>query len=97
MPAQELRSFGQTEDVIRVLHPFYSSEFQFCGSSAEKRLQALFEVKDKWTYGELEAFLKPFVEPGANFDSFLMKNARVMKEKNQFARERDVTYYVRKF
>lgn len=49
LPVQELRMVNKQDDVIRLLHPFYSQEFEFCYNSPEKRLDALFDIKDKWT------------------------------------------------
>lgn len=49
IPAQDLRMINKQDDVIRLLHPYYSSEFESCFNNAEKRLDALFEIKDKWT------------------------------------------------
>jgi len=40
---------NKTDDVIRILDPFYSQEFEACFGSEEKRLEMLFEIKDKWT------------------------------------------------
>lgn len=40
---------NKLDDVIRYLHPYNSREFDFCGSSVEKRLDKMFEIKDKWT------------------------------------------------
>jgi hypothetical protein len=49
IPSQELRMLNKQDDVIRLLHPYYSSEFETCNNSHDKRLLALFEIKDKWT------------------------------------------------
>ena len=38
VPARELRAVNKRDDVIRLLHPFYSQEFQLCALSPEKRL-----------------------------------------------------------
>lgn len=49
IPANELKVINKTDDVIRLLNPYYSIEFEFCYGMAEKRLEAMFTVKDKWT------------------------------------------------
>jgi hypothetical protein len=52
-------------------------------------------VKEKWTKNELEAFLDPFLD--VKFDTYLMKNTRMIKEKNPFNPSVEVMYYVKKF
>jgi hypothetical protein len=51
MPADQLRGVAQSNEdaVIKLLHPYYSGEFEYCAGSADKRLEALFGIKDKWT------------------------------------------------
>lgn len=97
IPSQELRMLNKQDDVIRLLHPYYSSEFDACGNSHDKRLLALFEIKDRWTYQELTLYLKQFIDIGVNFDTYLLKNAKVIKEKNPFNPDKDINYYLRKF
>jgi hypothetical protein len=48
---------NKQDHVIKLLNPFYSIEFEKCYGSAEKRLEALFEIKNKWTKPELEAYI----------------------------------------
>lgn len=97
IPAAELRVLNKQDDVIRLLHPYYSSEFEHCGNNHERRLDALFEIKDKWTYSELSLYLKNFTDVGVNFDNYLLKNTKILKEKNPFNQEKEITFYLRKF
>lgn len=85
------------DDVIRLLHPYYSAEFEYSNNSAEKRLDALFEIKDKWTQQELVHYLRRFVDIGVNFDNYLIKNAKIIREKNPFDQRKDIAYYLKKF
>ena len=79
------------------LHPFLSPEFKDCHNSTEKRLEALFFIKNQWTKGELQYYIEPFLELGINFDSYLMKNLKVIKEKNPFDSSKEIVYYLKKF
>lgn len=88
---------NKQDDVIKLLSPYYSVEFEYCYGNAEKRLEALFEVKDMWTKGELEVYIKPFIDINANFDSYLMKNTKIIKERNPFDKEKEIAYYLKKF
>lgn len=49
IPQQELKMINKPDDVIKILHPYYSKEFDGCFGSVERRLEQLFEIKDKWT------------------------------------------------
>lgn len=60
-------------------------------------MEALFRIKDKWSKGELEAQLVPFIDLNVKFDSYLMKNTRMIKETNPFDSSKEVAYYLRKF
>lgn len=85
------------DHVIKSLDPFFSPEFEYCNASAEQRLEALFKVKDRWTKGELEAYVAPFIDLTAKFDTYLMKNTRMVRDKNPFDSKLEVAYYMRKF
>jgi hypothetical protein len=77
VPIEEQHNLNKKADIIRMLHPYYSREFQSCANNSEKRLHALFDIKDRWTYFELQGYLQPFL--GQSLDAFLMKNTRVMR------------------
>jgi hypothetical protein len=94
----DIKEFDKKRDhVIKLLHPYYSQEFEFCEGNAEKRLDALFKIKDHWTKGELEAYVAPYIDLTAKFDQYLMKNTKILREKNPFDPEKEVAFYVRKF
>ena len=88
---------NKSDHVIKRLHPFLSMEFENCNGSAEKRLEVLFQIKDKWTKKELEGYLLPFIDLTVKFDAYIMKNTRFVKERNPFDPEIEVAYYLRKF
>lgn len=85
------------DNAIMILNPYHSRQFQYCHESVDKRLEALFKIKEKWTKSELNSYIKPFVDLTTNFDSYLLKNTRVIPDKNPFNSAQDITYYVRKF
>jgi len=98
IPQSDIKDFGKRHDhIIRLLHPFYSEEFEYCDGTPQSRLDALFKIKDRWTKGELDQYIAPFIEIGANFDQYLIKNTRVIKEKNPFDSGKEVLVYMRKF
>jgi len=88
---------NKQDDVIKLLHPFYSIEFENAYGSIERRLEGLYEVKDKWTKQELEIYVKPFIDLNVNFDTYLMKNTKIIKEKNPFDMTKEVNYFLKKF
>ena len=57
----------------------------------------MFDIKDRWTHPELYLYLKDFIDIGVNFDNYLMKNTKILREKNPFNLEKDITYYLKKF
>lgn len=81
--------------IIRWLHPFYSDALKACMNSPDARLAALFGVKEKWTKGELEAFLEPYLD--VKIDAYLMKNTRMIKDRNPFDPQAEVMLYLKKF
>jgi hypothetical protein len=98
IPQSDIKDLGKRHDhIIRLLHPFYSDDFEFCDGTPQSRLDALFKIKDRWTKGELDHYIAPFIDIGANFDQYLIKNTRVIKEKNPFDSSREVLVYMRKF
>ncbi len=88
---------GMSDHVIKPLDPFFSREFEYCNASPESRLEALFKIKDRWTKCELEAYVAPFIDLTAKFDTYLMKNTRMIRDKNPFDHTKEVAYYLRKF
>jgi hypothetical protein len=96
-PNQQSTLISNSDSVIKLLHSYYSQEFQFCGNSADKRLDVLFEIKDRWTQQELSQYLRKFIEIGQNLDAYLMKNTRIVKDKNPFDASKDIVYYLKKF
>lgn len=42
-------------------------------------------------------YLKNFTDLNVNFDNYLIKNTKIIKEKNPFNSNKDVTYYMKKF
>ena len=87
-----------TDDVIYYAHPYYSRKFEFCSGSAEQRLEALFRIKERWTKGELESYLSPFIDLSVKLDTYLNKSTKMIIEKNPFDSSKDVAlYYIKKF
>lgn len=56
-----------------------------------------FEIKEKWTFRELETYLSDFIDADMGFDNFLLKFRRMIKEKNPFDESKDINFYIRKF
>jgi hypothetical protein len=54
IPCSEQRNANKIDDIIKVLDPYISTEFLHCFGCAEKRLEKLFEIKEKWTHAELK-------------------------------------------
>jgi hypothetical protein len=82
IPGSEQKLVNKTDDIIRILDPYNSDEFLLSYGSAEKRLEKLFEIKDKWIIGELKVYLQEFIELGVNFDSYLLKNTSNQRKKS---------------
>lgn len=85
------------DDIIRILDPYNSFEIVSCDGDPQKILQNLFEIKEKWTFRELETYMSDFIDVDMNFDNFLIKFTRMIKEKNPFDESKDVNFYIRKF
>lgn len=98
IPKDQIKLVMDKKDhAIRSLHPYFAPELDGCGSSAEKRLEALFALKEKWTKSELESYLTPFIDLTVKFDTYLMKNTRMIKEANPFDPSKETAYYIKKF
>ena len=97
IPSGLLRTFNQSDDFIRVLDVYSSPEFFECQGEPMKVLEQLFEIKDKWSKEELKPYLEGIVEKGSSLDSFLLKSARMIKEKNPFDSSKDINLYIKKF
>ena len=54
---------SSTDHILKYLHPTLSQEFASV-LTAEKRLEALFRIKRKWTFNELEIYIKDSLEKG---------------------------------
>ena len=57
---------ARTDTILKYLDPMLSPEFSASMTFVEK-LQVLFSIKEKWTLGELELYLKDTLEPEHNF------------------------------
>ena len=98
IPQGDIKDYDRKRDhVIKLLHPFYSQEFEVCAGNAELRLDALFKVKERWTRSELEAYIAPYIDLTAKFDQYLLKNTKILREKNPFDPAKEVAFYIRKF
>ena len=86
------KSGTSEEDLIKSLHPLFSTEFNGCFENIESRLERMFLIKDKWTLPELSSFLCEFLEPEmkSKFDIWLTKNTRSHKVKNPYVETNDV-------
>ncbi len=92
LPSSQLKQYDQHDDAIKLLE-IYDGVLE--SSSAEARLVSLFRVKDKWTADELHIYLADWLEMG--WETFLLKNAKMLKEKNPFDESKEITYYINKF
>ena len=97
IPKMDLKMVNKPDDVIKLLNPYFSKEFDHCYGNPERRLEAMFDIKDKWTRAELEVYLLPFIDLNLKFDNYLLKNTRMIKEFNPFDKEKDIVYYMKKF
>jgi len=41
--------------------------------------------------------LKYYVDKSVNFDNYLIKNTKIIKEKNPFNKDIEIAYYLKKF
>ena len=60
--SQNFNSISKTDDIIKQLNPMISSEFTQ-SQTFEQKIAILFNLKEKWTLGELELYLKDTLEP----------------------------------
>lgn len=98
IPLNEIKDFALKQDhILNLLDQYYSHNFQDCLGSAEKRLEALFQIKDKWTKSELETYLSDFIDLSVKLDAYLMKNTRIVKDKHPFIQGIEIAYYIKKF
>jgi len=58
----------------------------------EKTFRDCLKSRDKWTKPELDAYVKPFIDLNQNFDAYLMKNTKIIKETNPFDPTKDIAY-----
>jgi hypothetical protein len=79
------------------LDSLYSRNFEDCLDDTLKRFDSLFKIKEKWTKPELEYFLSKFIDLSINFDAFLMKNTRMVRDQHPFDKASEVAYYIKKF
>ena len=68
------------ETEILLFSKYYSDLLVRHSSGFEDRLKALFEVKPKWTFGEIETYLGDWVEPDQKINVLLSRLARAVKE-----------------
>ena len=67
IPAKHnFNEISKTDTILKYLNPTLSPEFSVSLSFVEK-LQVLFSIKEKWTFTELELYLKDTLEPEHNF------------------------------
>jgi len=69
---------------IIYLNAHYNEDLTRQSHNFETRLNALFEVKPKWTYVELETYLSEWVEPEFKLSVLLSRMARAVKDDNPF-------------
>jgi hypothetical protein len=86
----------KADHCIQYLNAYYSEELSQQSHSFEARLNALLDVKPKWTYGELETYLSEWVEPDCKLAVLLSRMARVVREDNPFSSQK-TQFYVKKF
>ena len=67
------------------LNANYSEDLARQSHSFETRLNALFEVKPKWTQGELETYLSEWIEPEFKLSVLLSRMARAVREDNPYS------------
>ena len=86
----------KTDTILKWLDPMLSIEFEAC-TTFEQKLAVLFTVKEKWTAGELELYLKSTLEPEQNLQVLLQRNSRTVKEQNPFDAKKTTLFYIKKF
>lgn len=59
---QNFTHIHTTDTILKWLDPILSLEFKTC-TTFEKKMEVLFKVKDKWTAGEFERYMKNTLEP----------------------------------
>ena len=87
---------AKTDTILKYLDPMLSPEFKSSLTFVDK-LAVLFSIKEKWTIGELELYLKDTLEPEQNFQTLLQRNTRTLKEQNPFDAKRTTLFYTKKF
>jgi hypothetical protein len=87
------------DDLIKILNPYTSEQFSECHISIDARLEVLFNIKDKWTYREIESYIKEFtdVEMQQKYDQWLSRNTRLHKETNPLNDKLSSQFYIKKF
>jgi len=85
------------QNVVVYLHKHYNAALAAASTSFESRLAALFEIKPRWTYGELETYLNEWVEPELKLQTLLGRLARTVKDDNPFMAGKQCIYYTKKF
>lgn len=89
----------RADDLIKLLSPYKSKQFAECHADTDARLEVLFNIKDKWTYKEIEAYIKSFTdqETHQKYDQWLSRNSRLHKEANPFNEKVITQFYIKKF
>ncbi|TNV78326.1 hypothetical protein FGO68_gene5174 [Halteria grandinella] len=98
VPMSEIKDVSLRQDhMIILLDSLYTLKLEQCQGSIQKRLDVLFQIKEKWTKAELETYLSQFIDLTLTFDQYLMKNTRIVRDQHPFIPSADIAYYVKKF
>lgn len=68
--AHNFNHVSRTDDIIKWLNPLLSPEFAK-SQTFESKLAILFNIKEKWTSGELDVMLRDTLEPEQTLASLL--------------------------
>ena len=79
-------------------HMISPIDYYSLGDNLKDRLQSLYQLKKKWTKGELQTFLGEFLDDYKNdINQLLSKEMKFLKEKNPLDSEKEIFYYLKKF
>lgn len=79
-------------------HVIHAVDYYALGENLKTRLQKLYELKKKWTKGELQTFLGEFLDDyKGDINHFIAKELKLVKQKNPFDQEKQIFYYQKKF
>ena len=86
------------ESVIDKDHTIQLIDYYSLGSTIKERINSLDSIKTKWTKSELQTFCGEFLDDYKNdFNVFLSKEFKIIKERNPFDVEKEILFYIKKY